>query len=37
VVLTDFLTGVLTAIVIWGALYRFFDKPLPAREVALQG
>jgi MFS superfamily sulfate permease-like transporter len=28
VVLTDFLTGVLTAIVIYGALYRFFDKPV---------
>jgi MFS superfamily sulfate permease-like transporter len=28
VVLTDFLTGVTTAIVIWGLLYRFLDKPV---------
>ncbi len=27
VVITDFLTGVLSAIVIYAALYRFFDKP----------
>ena len=29
VVLTDFLTGVLTAIVIYAALRRFFDVPVP--------
>jgi MFS superfamily sulfate permease-like transporter len=37
VVITDFLTGVLTAIILWGALARFFDKPVvvpePAREA----
>jgi MFS superfamily sulfate permease-like transporter len=32
VILTDFLTGVLTAIVIWAALYRFFDKRVPVQE-----
>ena len=37
VVLTDFLTGVLTAIVIWGVLYRFFDKPVPVTaQVAVE-
>jgi SulP family sulfate permease len=34
VVLTDFLIGVVTAIVIWAALYRFFDKPVPVQEQA---
>ena len=29
VVLTDFLTGVLTAIILHLALHRFFDKPVP--------
>lgn len=29
VVLTDFLTGVLTALVIYALLHRFFDKPVP--------
>jgi MFS superfamily sulfate permease-like transporter len=29
VVVTDFLTGVLSAIIIWGVLARFFDKPVP--------
>jgi MFS superfamily sulfate permease-like transporter len=32
VVLTDFLIGVVTAIVIWAALYRFFDKPVAVQE-----
>jgi MFS superfamily sulfate permease-like transporter len=37
VVLTDFLTGVLSAIVIYGVLYRFFDKPVPeTREAPAQ-
>jgi sulfate permease, SulP family len=37
VILTDFLTGVLTAIAIWGALYRFFDKPVPVpSQVAVE-
>ncbi|HYE76208.1 MAG TPA: SulP family inorganic anion transporter [Blastocatellia bacterium] len=30
VVFTDFLTGVLTAIIIYALLYRFLDKPQPA-------
>jgi len=30
--ITDFLIGVVTAILIWGALCRFFDKPVPAQE-----
>lgn len=34
VVFTDFLTGVLSAIVIWAALGRFFDKPRTAVEEA---
>ena len=38
VVLTDFLIGVMTAIVLWGLLYRFLDKPVPAQQaVAVQG
>lgn len=33
VVVTDFLTGVLSAIIIYGALFKFFDKPaLRARQ-----
>ncbi len=32
VILTDFLIGVVTAILLWAALYRFFDKPAPAQE-----
>ena len=32
VILTDFLIGVVSAIIIWGFLYRFFDKPVPAQE-----
>ncbi len=35
VVMTDFLTGVLTAIILWGALTRFFDKPATAPESAV--
>jgi sulfate permease, SulP family len=34
VVVTDFLTGVLTAIVIWGALARFLDRPVGSVETA---
>ncbi len=34
VIMTDFLTGVLSAIVIWGVGSRFFDKPVPAVETA---
>jgi MFS superfamily sulfate permease-like transporter len=33
VILTDFLIGVVTAIALWGLLYRFFDKPVPAQEA----
>ena len=33
VVITDFLTGVLSAIVIWGVLTRFFDKPVDVRQA----
>jgi MFS superfamily sulfate permease-like transporter len=36
VVLTDFLAGVLSAIVIWGALTRFLDKPATAPQAALE-
>jgi SulP family sulfate permease len=32
VVLTDFLIGVVSAILLWGALYRFFDKPVPVQQ-----
>jgi capsular polysaccharide biosynthesis protein len=32
VILTDFLIGVVSAIIIWAFLYRFFDKPVPAQE-----
>lgn len=34
VIMTDFLTGVLSAIIIWGVGTRFFDKPVPAVETA---
>ena len=34
VVVTDFLTGVLSAIVIYGLLFRFFDKPEPSLNQA---
>jgi MFS superfamily sulfate permease-like transporter len=34
VIVTDFLTGVLTAIVIYAALRRFFEKPVPVLETA---
>lgn len=34
VIATDFLTGVLSAVIIYGALYRFFDKPVEATEEA---
>jgi MFS superfamily sulfate permease-like transporter len=38
VILTDFLIGVVSAIFIWGALYRFFDKPVPVQEeLAVRG
>jgi MFS superfamily sulfate permease-like transporter len=37
VVLTDFLTGVLSAIIIYGVLYRFLDKPVAEpREAPAQ-
>ena len=29
VIVTDFLTGVLSAIVIYALLYRFLDRPVP--------
>jgi MFS superfamily sulfate permease-like transporter len=32
VILTDFLIGVVSAIILWGFLYRFFDKPVPVQE-----
>jgi sulfate permease, SulP family len=32
VIVTDFLTGVLTAIILWALLARYFDKPVPSRE-----
>jgi MFS superfamily sulfate permease-like transporter len=34
VILTDFLIGVVSAIVIWAALYRLFDKPVVVQEQA---
>ena len=34
VILTDFLIGVVTAIIIWSALYRFFDKPVTLQQPA---
>lgn len=38
VVVTDFLIGVVSAIVIWAVLGRLLDKPVPAQEqVAVQG
>jgi sulfate permease, SulP family len=37
VIVTDFLTGVLSAVIIYGALYRFFDKPVEASEEAYAG
>lgn len=38
VVLLDFLKGVLSAVVIWGLLYRFFDKPATAaQQVPVEG
>jgi sulfate permease, SulP family len=33
VAMTDFLVGVLSALVIYGVLYRFLDRPQPAAEV----
>lgn len=36
VVLTDFLTGVLSAIIIWGVLTRYFDKTAVAPEAAME-
>jgi len=35
VVVTDFLTGVLTAIVIYGVLYRFFERPVEGQQAAI--
>ena len=37
VIVTDFLTGVLSAMIIYGVLYRFFDKPVEASEEAYAG
>jgi SulP family sulfate permease len=37
VIVTDFLTGVLSAVIIYGVLYRFFDKPVEASEEAYAG
>jgi MFS superfamily sulfate permease-like transporter len=34
VVLTDFLIGVVTAIILWAVLYRFFDKPVEVQQPA---
>ncbi|MGH9628722.1 MAG: SulP family inorganic anion transporter [Bryobacteraceae bacterium] len=34
VIITDFLTGVLSAILIYGLLHRFFEKPQPAVQEA---
>ncbi|MCW5983466.1 MAG: SulP family inorganic anion transporter [Bryobacteraceae bacterium] len=34
VVITDFLTGVLSAVVIWALLHRFLDKPAPVPQQA---
>jgi hypothetical protein len=34
VVVTDFLTGVLSAIIIYGLFYRFFEKPAPVATEA---
>jgi len=36
VVLTDFLTGVLSAVIIWVVLGRFFEKPAVAPEAAME-
>jgi hypothetical protein len=36
VVMLDFLKGVLSAVIIWAVLYRFFDKPAPAAEPVAQ-
>lgn len=37
VLVTDFLTGVLTAIIIYAALYKFFDRPKAHVEAAPSG
>jgi MFS superfamily sulfate permease-like transporter len=40
VLVTDFLTGVLSALIIWGLLHRFFDQPQEAagtRKAAFAG
>jgi MFS superfamily sulfate permease-like transporter len=36
VVLTDFLTGVLSAVILWGVLTRYFDKTAVAPEAAME-
>jgi MFS superfamily sulfate permease-like transporter len=36
VILTDFLTGVLSAIVLWVVLGRFLDRPVAATEAAME-
>jgi MFS superfamily sulfate permease-like transporter len=38
VVITDFLTGVLSAVILWGLLYRFLDRPAAqAQQAVAQG
>ncbi len=37
VIITDFLTGVLSAIILYAVLYRFFDRPIPPAPVAEPG
>jgi MFS superfamily sulfate permease-like transporter len=34
---TDFLVGVLSALLIYGALYRFLEQPQPGPELAIAG
>jgi MFS superfamily sulfate permease-like transporter len=33
VILTDFMTGVVTGLVIYGLLFKFFDRPAPTPQV----
>jgi len=34
VIVADFLTGVLTGMVLYGVLFKFLDKPVPPRQTA---
>ncbi|MCI0704097.1 MAG: hypothetical protein L0241_23820, partial [Planctomycetia bacterium] len=36
VIVTDFLTGVLSAIIIYAVLYRFFDRAMPPAATSLE-